>query len=171
MIELLGIATIFILFTCILLRKKNREMIILDGILGFMLTVFLTFTIGIITGGFLGETEKSRETYTTPIYSLRNQLQIEGQFSLGSGFVDSQEHYYFFTKDNRGSYQAFHAKACNAYIFEDEEKTPYARWQTVHYVPSIWVCYFTRKIFDRYEDTALDLHVPKNTIIQEYKVK
>ena len=138
------------------------------GIFAFLLTAFVSGMLcGIATIPF-GVVEVSRVNHVSPVFSLRNVSSIEGNFYLGSGYIRGTENYYMFTKDERGGFVRTQIPSYNCIIFQDNDTNPHLSWQTVTYrVPKY--C-FVWPEFRESKDTKYDIHVPKNTIIQEFKV-
>jgi len=103
------------------------------------------------------------------IYSIKNVDGLAGSFCLGSGYISSREYYYVFAKENDGSFHRISLKSSDSYLFQDENTKPYIFWQQITYRPSYWIHIWPRK-FNWTEDSVYSIHVPTNTIIQEFKV-
>jgi len=112
--------------------------------------------------------EKRRIDHKVEIYSLRNTENLQGQFFfLGGGYIDQQEYYYMFIKDEKGGFNRFKLEASNSTIYQDADETPYVYWQEIVTATSPQVTWFN---IESIHNTLYELHVPKNTIIQQFKV-
>lgn len=127
---------------------------------GALLTMFNLF-FSTIT-----KKEVYREDHIVNIYSLRDGSTINGSFTLGSGYVKSEEFYFCFAKNEEKFYR-WTIPVNDSYLIESDE-TPKVSWQTIHYKPH-WALTFIN--FCKSEDTKFDITVPKNTIIKEFKAE
>jgi hypothetical protein len=94
------------------------------------------------------------------IYSLHDDKEQSGSFILGSGFINENGYYYYFTK-NGDTYYKDEVSDKTGIIETDE--TP--KLVTITVYPNIWYgkCFKIRK--------SHKLYVPKGTIIKEFKVR
>lgn len=124
-------------------------------------------------------TQKEIKYKTIPIYSLKNDTQIQGNFTLGTGSLYETEYYYFYIKNSRGNFERGEVPVRHAEINETDNKQPAV---LIPYViktirkdnlkhPKLW--YFntqnTSKTSETYTDKRI-LRVPKGTIIKKFSV-
>lgn len=136
--------------------------IIIPVFFGWM-ACLLVFMIG---SSFLIETHRTDNKQN--IYSLRNSDSISGSFFLGSGAIGGTEYYYTFVENGRGGYYREKYPAYNCHIFQDTDSGAYKFWQTVYYRYPRWLTFWSPTFK---KSTMIDLHVPKNTIIERYELK
>ena len=72
-----------------------------------------------------------------------------------------------FIKNAKNGYDRFKVLVSNSTIYQDTDEKPYISWQEVFTAPSPQVTWFN---YEWVTHTNYELHVPKNTIIQQYKV-
>lgn len=100
------------------------------------------------------------------VVSLRTSDQVLGDFVLGSGSIKEQTYYVYYTQDDDGAYRINKvlANQCKIYM-EDrndgELQTIYSKVDDDRRRYSL-----NPNWFDHYE-----LHVPKGSIIQQYKIE
>ena len=145
-----------------------------DWVENILLTTLCAFVSAIVLGIVLAISaqfmiETNREDCRCNIYSLRNDSSIQGQFFLGSGYINQEQNYYYFWKNNRGGICQGNIETKNVELFQDENVTPYMSWQNIHYRMNKWL--WTYPKFVDTKDTKHDFHIPSNSIIMEFKVK
>lgn len=117
----------------------------------------------------LHEFEESRVQKNIYSASLSTS-QIKGRFFLGSGYISSESYYFFYTDTGKGLHLE-KIKADESYIFQDVEKISDSYLLTINtkqYWEQGWIWKNKRGpdlISIRYE-----IHVPKETIVQEMKL-
>ena len=94
-----------------------------------------------------------------PIVSLRGEIQAEGSFFLGCGSIDGYEYLMTFRERRDGGLERLQVPMYKVVIYEDSDESPYVE---------IWDYFWSgsKGTKDRYE-----FHVPKGTIIKEFKLK
>ncbi len=110
--------------------------------------------------------ESGRDNFEKPIFSLKNDSGISGNFFLGSGSFNSTKGYTYYTKDDRGGL-FLESVPMNSRIFEGFEPT--VKWQTIHNKYPWWL-YPSWCNKARTTTSITDLYVPTGTVIQEFKV-
>jgi hypothetical protein len=142
---------------------------------------YLAFTPIIFIGLFLlfgimgmapaSEIPKDSEYYyvnVTDIYTLRTMDTIEGNFVLGSGSIDGETYYVYYTQDSDGGYSINKVDANKCKIFMDNEnggilREQWAKWNQTETDRRWWR---NKEQFIRYE-----LHVPKGALVQQYNIR
>lgn len=139
------------------------------------LIVSLTLTILFIFGAFyalsaIGDAQRplcgtlpSTVHSYTPIYSVENDLAVQGSFFLGIGRVNSYPVYIFFTGDDKNGFQRKMLDATNVFVFRDTE-TPYLIRKTIYKMtpmPPTEICT---------PNEIYELHIPENTLIKEVEL-
>jgi hypothetical protein len=99
----------------------------------------------------------------TPIYSVKDDTAIEGSFFLGCGRIDTYMTYLFYTGDDTNGFQRQMIDATNVYVYRDSE-TPQMIKKRVMRMKVIDVMTQTKMCSPI---DIIELHVPKNTLIQE----
>lgn len=99
----------------------------------------------------------------TPIYSVKDDTAIEGSFFLGCGRIDTYMTYLFYTGDDTNGFQRQMIDATNVYVYRDSETPQMIKKR-------VW----KMKVMDTMTKTKvcspvdiIELHVPKNTLIQD----
>lgn len=126
---------------------------------------------GLITvgGGYLIQ-EHIIGTYTEQesisIVSLKQNDRTEGSFFLGSGSIEGVEYYLYFRNLGDSRYKRGKVKASETIIEEGFQENPKLSWTRVRGKTN----WFIRvEHVDRQEDYTL--HVPKGTIIKQFKLE
>lgn len=105
------------------------------------------------------------------IYSLKNSEGISGSFFLGSGNIDSVSKYTYFIKNEDESKEKKSIESEGTKIYEDEEYEPYIK---IKECKSGYKFSFIKGWWSEIEpcdfNKIREIHVPKNTIIMEYKI-
>ena len=99
----------------------------------------------------------------TPIYSTKDDTAVEGSFFLGCGRINTYMTYLFYTGDDTNGFQRQMIDATNVYVYRDSDvpqmiKKRVIRMEVVDTVTQTRVCSPV---------DIIELHVPKNTLIQE----
>lgn len=142
------------------------------GVALFSLSAFVV-SVGCVDYTNIGKVEKQN------IYSLRNNQKVEGYFSLGSGKIGQEEHYFYYTKNSVGGFQQQNWNANRATIYEIagiEKEQPYV--QIDRSIPSLsnvgkfWAWPFsTPSGCSKHSRDHLELFVPQGTVIQRFEAK
>ena len=132
--------------------------------LGVMLGGLIT-----IAGGHLIQ-EHIIGTYTEqesiPIVSLKQNNRVEGSFFLGIGSIEGIAYYLYFRNLGDSRYKRGRIKASKTIIQEGFQESPTISWTRVRGKVN-W--FIHREYIDRQEDYVL--HVPKGTIIKQFKLE
>lgn len=99
----------------------------------------------------------------TPIYSVEDDTAVEGSFFLGCGRIDTYMTYLFYTGDDTNGFQRQVIDATNVYVYRDSEVPQMIKKRVMR-----------MKVIDVMTQTKMcspvdiiELHVPKNTLIQD----
>jgi hypothetical protein len=135
------------------------------------LTQFIGITIVVIFIGYIifaGLTLQKTEVIVenTSIISLKEISTTTGSFFLGCGNIDGEFKYVMYTSTNDGGFKKHIIPASVTTIYEDEDTNPYVSEY------NLW------EVLDsdiKREKASADypyykLHVPKGTIIRDYKI-
>jgi hypothetical protein len=87
-----------------------------------ILVLFLVATIALSFSGCVQQVPPFREE----LYNIADGSEVHGAFSLFGGYIDTEEVYYYYTKNARGAYTLKHFRARNTEIYMDEDFKPYA---------------------------------------------
>jgi hypothetical protein len=102
---------------------------------------------------------RSQITYILKQLNTKTDGQLNGTFFLGSGNINGKTelYYYFYVQDESGRTTAHREHINNVIIYEDIilPKTPYAEYNKCISITDL----------DR---RRWNLHIPKNSILQEY---
>lgn len=139
------------------------------GLAVFFSIIFVGFIAMIITIPIvIGENEKDivardAEDNSYTIRALANNSGIEGSFFLGSGYIEGKQVFNYITEDGNGAIRLQSMDAAQATIFEDTNNAHLRVIKTVRSIPSVvpW---------DIGSTMHYDFHIPKGSIIQNYKV-
>lgn len=157
---------------------------ILFGIFFTIMICFLTALVYILIGVFFhSSTDKEiaseYKEKGQPIYSLMINSQTEGNFVLGSGSIQGEEHYFYFIKNEAGGFQRKSWPANCATIYETaastenlEKEQPFCSWHIIEKRYKPWLTWVVGPGFSgTIKHYHIELIVPKGTIIQKFEVK
>lgn len=137
-------------------------------------------SVGIILGGILGfptayamqlfvdPIPRHEECHAVPIYSLKDNRDIEGTFVLGSGSINTEPYYYAMIERD-GGFVMWRCPAEGLIVRETNERRPALR--RYYSVPD------ERKFWDRWviykckeAEVGRYLDVPPGTIVRDYSI-
>lgn len=163
-----GLISSLAIATHIEIAEKGEEGTGIVAFFGINLIVILVW-LGICCA-FQGGLEKERqEQEKTEIYSIKNEIGITGHFVLGTGSVNSEMYYFYYTKGDYG-YKIDKIKANDIEIVEreDSEQIGYiVKYKEVLKNDNYWVS-FGKEVF--FGKTKMVIYVPKGTIKIDYNV-
>jgi hypothetical protein len=138
--------------------------------------VYFFFCGGIIIialdGTLYSIADKKETPFKTNIYGINMKSTVQGQtFFLGCGNVDNDYRYSYYVKfGTKQSFKLDDVSAKKTVIIEDEEVQPYIlKWKKVEIVnKKAWKSWLLDE--DKNEEMDnIEIHVPKGTIVQEFK--
>lgn len=101
------------------------------------------------------------------IVSLGSQSQINGNFTLGSGYIDSERCYFFYQKLSDGSMIERKYRSDNTFIVESNGE-PKFTWNKVTTEFKWTWCFLLFFDFSEVTYDGWTLHIPKNSVIKEF---
>lgn len=115
------------------------------------------------------------------IYNVSNDTRISGRFFIGSGYINERESYFVFSKDSSGGYLRKGFPVAETIVYEDTTElssfTPYVEYPIGLLVKldRITKDTISKEEFDLTNslwssNDKTKLHVPKGTVVQEYKI-
>lgn len=173
MIESIGIlGSIFILIILIIFiwTMAERRSCAMAGLAFFS---FFFSSIWVISCMFtLMLTEPNKEIYLfkeTPIYTLRNDNQIEGSFFLGSGQIGSSIYYVTFVKHSDDTFELMKYNHENFRILEGVSE-PYLKQYNVKSSAPTVSLWFGSNFQNSEKIHHYECGVPTGTIIKKFSV-
>lgn len=154
----------FVLYTCLNKDWRGDERVI-----AWLLTGMIVFFAEILPYA-LGEmfpVEFSRTNQTQVIYSARNADGVEGRFYLGSGFIESTEYYYMFSKQSDGGFYRVKLRSGDCVVYQNNG-TPHLEWQRIYYTYPKWAVWWPQNVWTR--DSIYSVIVPTNTIVEQFRL-
>ncbi|MFA5323207.1 MAG: hypothetical protein WC373_11095 [Smithella sp.] len=147
------------------LYKKNWYFMFMS-IPIFVLSIVITTILLYGTGD--NPQYSQRYTEDTPIYSLRTNELVDGSFVLGSGSINSETYYIYYTQEADGAYSINQLKAseCKIYLDRDTCGVLTKVWKKCDDENLVTHWGWSETIFNRYE-----FHLPYGSLIQDYSVK
>lgn len=140
----------------------------------------ISFSIIAISVGIYIHIEKNNTPYNeveihdSEIISIKRDKDMEGDFFLGSGQINSENYYYFYENTNYGV-KLGKIKTENTYIIETDERSPeIVSVHRIYYNQGFFNFNKTTKTSD--ECGCMDnrirtiLYVPKGTIVSEFSL-
>jgi heme/copper-type cytochrome/quinol oxidase subunit 2 len=120
--------------------------------------ITIIFVIIVATaGGFIGSNGAGNQwTTIQPIASLNDDSSISGRFMLGSGSIDEDPVYVYYSVEQDGGMMLRTLKADNAKIYEDSNE-PYLKVFNTQMVFG--------NVYQKYE-----FHVPNDTVVRYYNL-
>ena len=145
---------------------------------GFLAIVFALYMLGLLGYKFLSEECSTRIEFeqSEKVYSIGSAAGVAGDFTLGTGKINSQLNYYFFVEKENGYKVAKSINAENTLIKNTDDQEP--RLITHHYRidhPK-WVSALLWPIANDTAEPRIDsqkqslLIVPSKAIVQKYQV-
>jgi len=115
---------------------------------------------------YLPEEKGTMEQHYLYMKSLKNQMEVQGDFTLFSGSIDSKEYYYFYWQSTEGLVRG-KVPVNETYIIETDSRKPEIMEIYTTYDNS---GYFKWNPGPRTEGRRYKMYVPTNTVIKEFKV-
>lgn len=108
---------------------------------------------------------------TKSIISIRNSNSMSGSFFLGSGSFNSEEYYVCYYKNTNNGIKQFRSKVDSSIIFEDTDKDPFVEIYRNKYDVG-WFKYISvlNPVYVN-DFSHIEYHVPKNTVVCNFKVE
>ena len=111
--------------------------IFMGALVGLVVAVFCMFFSSAIYGGSNNNFEYS-QTGKQEIYSIGNNVAVEGHFSLGYGKVDSEMYYFYYTKGENGGIVINKCNGKYAEIVEKDNEKAYLIRYEAHPKNKFW---------------------------------
>jgi len=121
-----------------------------------ILAVFLISCYILVPFGYSLEPQQITNTYS--IYSADITSTIHGEFFLGSGEVESEFVYVYYTGNNQTGYKLGDVPSGESTIFMDENTSPYIK-ET-----------YTHEINGANDNISYEIHVPPGSIVEQYNM-
>jgi hypothetical protein len=96
------------------------------------------------------------------IITLSDSSFISGSFSLGSGTINEDPVFIFYSGSDKEGYYLDYRYTHDSRIFRDEEISPYLK--------TTYFCYDSLILKNQCHPGNYEFHVPKSTIVQQYKL-
>ncbi|CAM3635988.1 hypothetical protein [Mesobacillus zeae] len=142
-----------------------------DDFVEWLLSVVLGLCIGAgslaigIIPAFVASTTPANPI-EVEIYAIKDNSEVQGQFSLGYGSVDEEQYYYYVTESNDGFKKIAKAEVDNSALKEESIDNPY-----VVVYENKFDSAFMRFMYGDYNGSnTYEFHVPNNTITTDYNV-
>lgn len=133
------------------------------GIVGIFLIIIIWGGIGSCIGMAL-PSDEVWNTQETQIYSLKDNINSEGQFFLGTGSEKAHLYYWYVAIDEDGARTIHKLDADNVKVYEDDEEIPRIV-ETWTHSSNFW-----HRFFAFTEMQTIKIYVPKDTIISNFEV-
>lgn len=119
--------------------------------------------------GFFGMKVEANLTEDVPyeIYSINDNIGVDGRFHLGTGRIESKDYYYFYIKTDKGL-KVEKLDATNAYIQETDEVTPRVIYQYHKHIYPEWYKKWFVVDPNPHGEVTIIIKVPTNTVTTEY---
>jgi len=138
-----------------------------DIFLGVLISVVVTGCI-LVCSFLIGQELKADENYDNEkesIVALKDNSLSTGHFFIGSGYIDSDLYYYYFTENEDGGKDFHSIEATKATLYDDEEKeTAYIKTIKMRNSNSIINFFF---ITNRQKQ---EIHIPEGSIDYSFSV-
>jgi hypothetical protein len=170
---------LFVLFISSYICKNisdtdDRFWAVLVGL--FSILAWLGGTITLIVFSCNVQTISVNEKQTTSIVAINNGSESNGGYFLFSGYLNQSQVYYYFKQTDNDGFIQDSIPAKNAVIYQDTIDNGYITITTNRkfvdpdYANKYkhWVIYL--KEYISYVPQEIEIHVPPNTILQEFKI-
>lgn len=128
--------------------------------------ILLFLSVKTFTSNTIYKTEKQE------IVSINRNNSLNGNFFIGSGYINSQKVYVVMKKLGNGRYQEENLPQDTVIIEEEGLEYPYFSYRVVDSSKSSFynvVSFETEPLYNNYISN-IELHVPKNTIIKDIHI-
>ena len=150
-----------------------------DGIINNIFLIILSYAVYILVVTWacfvafcLGANTVHEEHIVCPIVSINSNSDLSGSFFLGSGILEGERRYVYYKKIRAEVVQEDSTPIQNSIICEDigEGEEPRIEYYVRIATPNAWSRFFSvikpTRVVECYE-----FHVPKGTVIQEFRVQ
>ena len=131
-----------------------------------LILILLIILLGMQIFGYKVESNLT-EDVPYEIYSINDNIGVDGRFHLGTGRIESKDYYYFYIKTDKGL-KVEKLDATNAYIQETDEVTPRVIYQYHKHIYPEWY----KKWFvidpNPHGEVTIIIKVPTNTVTTQY---
>jgi len=134
-----------------------------EDIEGIVALIAIIAAVFIVSFGF---STSLQPDYVVPIASLNDNSRIYGSFTLGSGSVKSEPVFVVYSQLRNGGYQLETYPADQCTIYMDSDTLPHI--QVYRTVVSFYSLQLPGCEFPSWR--TYDIHVPKGTIVQQYRL-
>lgn len=123
--------------------------------------------IALALGIKIGEGNSIYFDTTEQLVALKDNINTEGRFYLGGGYIEGNLNYFYYKKIGPDRYKAGKIDSTNATIHESDKETPrivsHDCWH-----PNIWKSLFGLNLCGL--NLEKEIYVPKGSILQNYKL-
>jgi hypothetical protein len=166
---------VFITIMGFFLGSSIAWMFLLNRNMPLLERTVIILICGVLVGGAFYYGQSTSPTYeervitsTTPIYSIHLSDGIYGSFSLGYGTVSSYNQYLYYKDSGTGGLLLDSVRADGTVIYQDENEHPYVR-KTENVAVDTKTGEINRFNLRNYS-VKYEIHVPKGTVVEEYKL-
>lgn len=164
---------IILFFLTFIFVKFNKNNSIGECIGSIILRAFFSMIVsGFIIGSIIAISPvEIREWNSQPIYSLKMNDKLQGDFVLFFGDINNEKYYYYYLELKNGNKQYEETKAISIQVRNTDEIPPQKITYKEHYYLPEWIRYLTHKDkkLEVWGETKYEvLVIPKSAIQQFY---
>lgn len=166
---ILGLFILFDVIFFLLIGWKNiKENDITGTIIGAILLSAISLFISFLISEFICWVDSNTTHYYKRycnITSIKNNDEIKGHFSLGSGTIEQVEYYYYYYRSTEG-YVRGKQRVDECFIVEDNTDIPHIEERYCHYESKSGLF----KYVDDNSNCRYKIVVPKGTVISKFEI-
>jgi hypothetical protein len=138
-------------------------------------TLFAALAVGVGAGvptGIVYEVQRTTAPIESSLKTLADGQGVEGRFFLGSGSVDSEPVFFYYSGSDQDGYRLRHVDADYVTIHETDDEPKMVRYCEDNSTVSGWVTWplktYTGSRYDCYSDSETHFYVPRGSIQNNY---
>lgn len=134
--------------------------------IGILMTIIASacYLIVAVIGGLCFDATKVYKTEEIPIVALKDTNRANGNFFIGSGHVDTDLYYYYFTETEDGGKQFEKVDAEEALIYDTEKENPHILIESMHHSSGLINFFFVT------ERQRYSFYIPEGSIDYSFTI-
>jgi hypothetical protein len=160
---ILGTILIISFFTIVI----DNRIVATTGVISFLISLILCIVFLILDPVLRIKDINITEDVAYEIYSINDNIELNGRFTLGTGRIEGIDYYYFY-KNTKNGYKVSKIEATSVYIQETDKRKPQLTYKYHKYIYPDWYKKYFILNPNPHDQEIITIYVPKNTIKQRY---
>ena len=134
--------------------------------IGLLMTIIASacYLLVAVVGGLCFDATEVYKTEEIPIVALKDTNRANGNFFIGSGHVDTDLYYYYFTKTEDDGKQFEKVNAEEALIYDTEKENPHLLIESMHHSNGLVNFFFVT------EKQRYSFYIPEGSINYSFTI-